>query len=136
MVAQAVRLYMLDTCVCTEILRGRAPVGKLPSPQDCCLSSIVTAELRTGLLKGPASEHHARRLDGFIESFQILPFDESASQAYAEIRADLKARGLPIGPLDLLIAAHARSVGATLITANVAEFRRVRSLKLLAWRTT
>jgi len=64
----------------------------------------------------------------------IVSFDHNASLHYGEIRAELERKGTAIGPLDLLIAAHARSLGATLITANVGEFKRVKGLKVLAWR--
>ena len=64
----------------------------------------------------------------------VVKFDQEASMAYGEIRADLERKGTLIGPLDLLIAAHARSLGATLITANIGEFKRVKGLKVLAWK--
>ena len=70
----------------------------------------------------------------FVESFPILDFSSDAAQHYGEIRTDLEAKGTIIGPLDLLIAAHARSLGATLITANIGEFKRVKGLKVLAWK--
>lgn len=71
---------------------------------------------------------------GLLALFEILPWDATLVSDYAEIRVDLEKRGTVIGPLDLLIAAHARSLGATLITANAGEFRRVKGLKVLAWK--
>lgn len=124
---------MLDTCVCVDILRGRVSGKKMPSTEDCRLSSIVTAELRTGLAKCSPDLMRSRKLEEFISLFEVLNFDDACSRAYAEIRANLEERGIPIGPLDLLIAAHAKAVGATLITANLLEFRRVKGLPILAW---
>ncbi len=127
-------LFLLDTSACIDILRNQVPAGRLPEVQQCCLSSIVTAELRTGAAKKPENRDRVRKLDEFIAMFVVRDFDENASRHYAEIRADLETRGISIGPLDLLIAAHARSLGASLLTANAGEFRRVRGLVLGHWR--
>ena len=75
-----------------------------------------------------------RAVNGLPALFEILPWGLALVADYGEIRVDLEKRGASIGPLDLLIAAHARSLGATLITANVGEFRRVKGLKVLAWK--
>ena len=64
----------------------------------------------------------------------MLDFTEAAARSYGEIRADLERKGTLIGPLDLLIAAHARSLGATLITLNAREFKRVKGLQVQAWK--
>ena len=127
-------LFLLDTSVCVDILRGRVPSATLPPVGQCCLSAIVTAELRTGLAKSPANPVRLRKLADFVSLFAIRDFDDAAARHYAEIRADLERRGIAIGPLDLLIAAHARSLDATLVTGNVKEFRRVKTLKVLPWR--
>ena len=126
-------LFLLDTSVCVDILRQRVPHPGLPSPGDCCLSAIVTAELRTGLAKVP-SPARERKLADFIAVFPVRDFDDAASRHYGEIRADLEKRGNLIGPLDLMIAAHARSLDATLVTGNVREFRRVRGLRVRQWK--
>jgi tRNA(fMet)-specific endonuclease VapC len=78
--------------------------------------------------------HHGPRLTTFLALFQLADFDLAAAIHYAEIRAALEAKGTPIGPLDLLIAAQARSLGATLVTANIREFKRVKGLKVRAWK--
>lgn len=127
-------LFLLDTTVCVDILRQRVPSTKLPSPADCCVSAIVTAELRTGLAKGPANPARERKLEDFIGLFPVRDFDDAAARHYADIRADLEKRGVAIGPLDLLIAAHARSIDAAVVTANVGEFRRVKKLEVVAWK--
>ncbi|MBK8478525.1 MAG: PIN domain-containing protein [Opitutaceae bacterium] len=76
----------------------------------------------------------AARLEAFLSLFQLVEFDLSAALHYAEIRAALESAGTPIGPLDLLIAAQARSLGATIVTANAGEFKRVKGLKVQAWK--
>lgn len=125
--------FLLDTTVCVDILRERAPSIGLP-PDECCLSSTVTAELWTGLAKGPANPDRSRKLEEFVSLFPVLGFDDAAARHYGEIRADLERAGTSIGSLDLLIAAHARCVDATLVTSNVKEFRRVKGLKVKLWK--
>ena len=103
-------LFLLDTSVCVDILRDTLPAVELPAPGDCCLSAIVTAELRTGLAKRAGDIRRERKLDAFVAIFPVRDFDDLAARHYGDIRADLEGRGVPIGPLDLLIAAHARSL--------------------------
>jgi tRNA(fMet)-specific endonuclease VapC len=88
--------------------------------------------LWTGLAKAPSPERQ-RRLEEFVGLFQIRDFDGAAARHYGEIRADLEKRGWAIGPLDLLIAAHARSLDASLVTGNAKEFRRVKKLAVTTW---
>jgi tRNA(fMet)-specific endonuclease VapC len=127
-------LYLLDSSVCVPVLRGRSSIRDLPLPTETAVSSIVAAELWTGVRK--LSEDHPQRayLSEFLEIFVVVDFSHDAARHYGEIRAELEKKGMSIGPLDLLIAAHARSLGATLITANVGEFKRVKGLKVLAWK--
>ena len=124
---------LLDTNVCIDLLRGRARGRRLPRTDVCRLSAIVVAELWVGAAKAaePTAQREAVRT--LLDLFPRLAFDEEAARHYGEIRAHLEARGTPIGPLDLLIAAHARSRGASLLTANLEEFRRVPGLKCAAW---
>ena len=126
--------FLLDTSVCVDILRQRVPSAGLPPAGECCLSTIVTAELRAGLAKAPSAVRE-RKLEDFIGLFPVRDFDEGAARHYGEIRADLERSGTSIGPLDLLIAAHARSSGASLVTGNVREFRRVKGLELTVWKS-
>ena len=78
--------------------------------------------------------HQAGRLEAFLSLFWIADFNLDAALHYAAIRAELEAAGTPIGPLDLLIAAQARSLGATLVTGNIDEFKRVQGLKVLGFK--
>jgi len=128
-----VATYLLDTSVCVDILRGRS--GRLlPATNECCLSTIVTAELWTGLALAPANPVREEMLEEFVSLFTIRSFDDEAARCYGAIRGDLQQRGILIGPMDLLIAAPARSLEATLVTANASEFRRVKDLRVVAWR--
>jgi tRNA(fMet)-specific endonuclease VapC len=125
--------WLLDTNVCIDLLRGRARGRRLPAHAECLLSAVVVAELWTGARKAAAPEVQRRSVGALVELFEIVPFDTEAAKHYGEIRAHLESAGTPIGPLDLLIAAQARSLGATLLTANLREFRRVPDLKCQAW---
>ncbi len=124
--------WHLDTNVCIDLLRGRS--GKAtPALGQCRLSAVVAAELWTGVAKSKDPLSARSRLEAFLCLFEILPFDASAGKAYGEIRAVLERAGTPIGPMDLLIAAHARSAGASLLTANIREFSRVPGLHTRRW---
>jgi tRNA(fMet)-specific endonuclease VapC len=127
--------FLLDSSVCIAVLRNRAGLEKLPNPTLTGIPVIVAAELWTGVKKNLKTHpHQAGRLEAFLSIFRLADFNLDAALHYAEIRAALEANGQAIGPLDLLIAAQARSLGATLVTANAAEFKRVKGLKVLAWK--
>lgn len=127
-------LHLLDTSVCVSLIRGRSDARSLPSPDDCVLSVITAAELEVGVHRSSRPGEQRLAVDRLLELFGVLPFDGTIVADYGEIRADLERKGTPIGPLDLLIAAHARSLGATLVTRNVRELKRVKGLKVLAWK--
>ncbi len=129
--------YMLDTSICIHIIR-EAPgpvieriVGHAIS--DIGISAITLSELRHGVVKSARPERNRLALDEFLAPLEIAPFDETAAQAYGDIRAGLERKGRMIGPLDLLIAAHAVSLDTTLVTNNEREFRRVRGLAVENW---
>jgi len=127
--------YLLDSSVCIPVLRNRTGLGRLPDPALTGISVIVAAELWTGVKKNLSTHpRQAAKLEAFLDLFAIADFTLAAAIHYAEIRAALEAAGTPIGPVDLFIAAHARSLGATLVTANAGEFKRVKGLKVLAWK--
>ncbi len=127
--------FLLDSSACIPVLRNQAGLGKLPDPALTGVSVIVAAELWTGVKKNLATHpQQAKRLEAFLSFFRLADFTLDAALHYADIRATLETAGTPIGPLDLLIAAQARSLGATLVTANVGEFKRVKGLKVLVWK--
>ncbi|MES2708486.1 MAG: PIN domain-containing protein [Verrucomicrobiota bacterium] len=129
--------FLLDSSACIPVLRNKAGTDKLPAPGRTGIPAIVAAELWTGVRKNITTHpHQAPRLQAFLGLFQLVDFNLDAALHYADIRAELEAAGLSIGPLDLLIAAQARSIGATLVTANAGEFKRVKGLKLLPCRFT
>ena len=97
-----------------------------------CTSVIVAAELRYGALKSNSSKL-AERIDLILSTLEILPLDVPADRAYAALRHHLTCQGTPIGPNDLLIAAHALALDLTVVTGNVREFSRVPGLKVENW---
>lgn len=126
--------YMLDSSVCIAVLRKQGNLRRLPPPERCVVSQITAAELWTGVEKGNLRDERAAKLEALLASYTLLDFTEASARAYGEIRAALEKRGKTIGPLDLLIAAHARSAGAAVLTGNFDEFSRVPGLKVLRWR--
>ncbi len=126
--------FLLDTSVCVPVLRGQTSPQQLPASSETAVSSVVAAELWAGAHKAARRQEQVAVVGQFLEIFEVLNFSHDAARHYGEIRAELERKGNSIGPLDLLIAAHARSLGVALITANDGEFRRVKGLKLLAWK--
>jgi tRNA(fMet)-specific endonuclease VapC len=114
-------------------LRGRTALTEMPAPPEVAISGIVARELSTGAMKSVRAGAADQLLE-LLGFFPVLDFTPSAARCYGEIRADLERRGQIIGPLDLLIAAHALSLGATLLTGNAREFKRVKGLNVQAWK--
>lgn len=128
--------YLLDTDICIYVINDR-PKEVLRRFQahdvgDIGISSITAAELAFGVEKSRSDRNRAA-LEAFCLSLDMAAFDAAAAGAYGHIRADLERAGRSIGPLDLLIAAHAFSLGVTLVTNNVREFGRVKGLKVANW---
>ena len=127
---------MLDTNIVSDLIRnpqGRAAERlRRHGEEGICVSIITAAELRYGAAK-KGSARLLSRVEAVLSTIDVLAFDVPADTEYGGIRAELEARGQPIGPTDLFIAAHASSIGVTLITHNVGEFRRVRGLKVENW---
>jgi tRNA(fMet)-specific endonuclease VapC len=127
---------MLDTNILSDLIRnpqGRAAkriarVGE----NSVCTSIVVAAELRYGCAKS-GSERLFKVVEDLLGEIDVLPLDIPADTEYGGMRAELEAAGKPIGGNDLLIAAHAIAVGATIVTANMDEFRRIRGLKVENW---
>jgi tRNA(fMet)-specific endonuclease VapC len=130
--------YLLDTNACSDYFTGRFPkvVARIQacSPEDLRLSVVVVAELRYGADHGARRRANHARIDALVEEIEVLDFDLRAAAAYGRVRAQLEAGGTPIGPNDMLIAAHALSRGLTVVTDNVAEFGRVKGLRVQNWR--
>lgn len=129
--------YMLDTDTCSYVMKRSSDtllkrLQKVPV-SDVCISVITKAELLFGVKVSPRRQQDEEALSAFLRYVEVLDFPDEASDHYAEIRADLKNRGMMIGASDLFIAAHARSLGLTLVTNNTAEFRRVRNLAIENW---
>ncbi len=129
-------MILLDTNICIYIINAR-PAAVLARFNrfrlgDIGLSSVVAAELAYGVAKS-GSERNRKALEMFLAPLEILAFDERAVWAYGELRADLERRGLSIGSLDTMIAAHAKSMDAILVTNNTREFSRVQDLRLENW---
>ena len=130
--------YLLDTNVCVDFLNRRhlSVVEKIQSsfPEDLCLSSVVVAELRYGADRSVRKAQNHERLDILTAEIQCVDFDLSAARVYGRVRSTLEAEGMPIGPYDMMIAAHALSLGLVLVTDNERELRRVAGLKVENWR--
>ena len=129
--------FLLDTDICIYLIKKNPP-SVLKRLQACHtgdvgVSAITAAELRYGADKSQRPKQNHEGLDLFFAPLEIAAFDEPAAIAYGAIRAQLESAGRLIGPLDMLIAAHAKSLGATLVTNNSGEFKRVRGLKVENW---
>ena len=128
--------YLLDTNVISELMRnpqGNAAKRIAKAGEDrICTSIIVAAELRYGCAKR-GSKRLLKAVEDLLAELDVLPFDIPSDAEYGAIRAELETAGRPIGGNDLLIAAHARAMGATVVTANADEFKRIRGLKVENW---
>ncbi|MBR4026342.1 MAG: type II toxin-antitoxin system VapC family toxin [Lachnospiraceae bacterium] len=129
--------YMLDTNICIFLIKHKpeSVIKKFMQyePNEICISSITYAELVHGVEKSQAKEKNRLALTLFLSEIEIIAFDDLAAQIYGEIKADLQRKGTPIGPLDTLIAAHAKSLNYILVTNNTREFARVEGLRLEDW---
>ena len=130
-------IYLIDTNICIYLMNQKpfkviqkfknTEVGKIG------ISTITVSELNYGVAKSNNKKQNAQRLEEFLTPFEILPYDEAASKYYGMIRTELESQGKIIGPLDMLIAAHALSKDLILVTNNEKEFLRIKSLKVENW---
>jgi tRNA(fMet)-specific endonuclease VapC len=129
--------YLLDTNICIAMVRNKPAdaIKKLTShkPGDVGVSVVTVAELVHGAQKSNQPEQNMAALDQFLLPLEVADFDQSAAIAYGQLRANLEKKGTLIGSMDMLIAAHALSLGAVLITNNTREFQRVPNLKIEDW---
>jgi tRNA(fMet)-specific endonuclease VapC len=129
-------MYLLDTNTLIYFFKGMGRVAErllAESRSDLGLSAIVLHELETGIAKSSQAGKRRRQLDIFTQAVVFFPFGKVEAEAAATIRGRLESDGMPIGPLDTLIAATALANGATLVTHNVREFSRVEGLKIEDW---
>jgi len=129
--------YLLDTNICIHVIRQRRK-GVIERFRqhplsDLMISSLSTAELYFGIEKSERREHNLDVLERFLLPLTVYPFGYQASKIYGRLRVSLEQRGTPIGPFDTLIAAHALSLDAVLVTNNTREFSRVPGLRLEDW---
>ena len=129
-------MILLDTNICIYVINARPPQVLARFKQhrlgDIGVSSVVAAELAFGVAKS-GSVRNRQALEMFLAPLVMLPFDDAAVWVYGTLRAELERRGTPIGALDTLIAAHALSQQAQLVTHNAREFAQVPGLQLVDW---
>jgi tRNA(fMet)-specific endonuclease VapC len=130
---------MLDTNTVSDIVRGkslaaRAKLASLPPEEIACISAITEAELQYGLAKTPKATTIRPVVEAFVAKIQVLPWGREEALVYGAFRAKQEAAGKPLGNLDMLIAAHAISVGAILVTSDKALLQ-VADLPTVDWST-
>ena len=129
--------HLLDTDTCIYLIRQRpsttmARFRRMELGQ-IGVSTVTVSELQFGAAKSLDPDRNRDALAQFLLPLEVLSYDELAARHYGDIRQYLESRGIPIGPLDMLIAAHARSLETTLVTHNVSEFKRVPGLTVETW---
>ncbi len=129
--------YMLDTNICIYAIKHNPEkvISHLEKhdPSEICISSITYAELFHGVEKSKAIDRNRIALAMMLANIEIVNFDSLAAESYGKIRADLENKGIVIGPMDMLIAGHALSLGYTVVTNNVREFEQVVGLHIENW---
>ena len=130
--------YLLDTDICVYVIneRPRRALERFVKQEvgEIGVSSVTAAELAYGVAKS-GSLRNRKALEAFLLPLKIADFDLAAAFSYGEVRRFLEGKGQVIGPLDMLIAAHAKSLRATLVTNNLREFKRVPGLAVENWAT-
>ncbi|MBU0465269.1 MAG: type II toxin-antitoxin system VapC family toxin [Proteobacteria bacterium] len=129
--------FLIDTNICIYIMNKRPPEVihrfKNADVGQIGISTITVSELNYGASKSQLQKQNFKRLEEFLAPFEIIPYDQDASHYYGAIRCQLENQGNIIGPLDLLIAAHALSKDLILVTNNEKEFKRIKALKVESW---
>jgi tRNA(fMet)-specific endonuclease VapC len=130
-------MFLLDTNICIYLIKKKPEhlLHRLKKYEQLIsgISSITLSELEYGVQKSAFVEQNALNLLRFLVQFNVVPFDESAAREYGQIRASLEKQGRMIGNMDMLIGAHARSLGCVLVTNNEKEFKRIDGLKIVNW---
>ena len=129
--------YMLDTNICSYVLRSRPASVKArfdeAGPGALAVSTVVLAELLFGAARHREAAAIRREIRDLVSRLEVLPWDEVAAEHYGDIRAALEQCGRPLGAMDMMIAAHARSRGATLVSNDLRHFERVEGLLVANW---
>ena len=131
--------YLFDTNICSYVIHQRKGFESIIRRMDglrygeLVLSSIVLAELQFMVAKSAVPQAKREQLLRFLLQFHVAPFDEAAALSYGRVRRQLERRGNPIGPFDTLIAAHALSLRATVVTNNTRHFAQVSGLTVENW---
>jgi tRNA(fMet)-specific endonuclease VapC len=128
--------YMLDTNICIYVMKNYPPkmqerFNRLA--EQLCISSITLGELHYGAEKSARRLENLQAIEHFTARLEMLPFTPKAATHYGQLRAELERLGKPIGPHDMLIAAHARAEGLIVVSNNAREFRRVAGLRVENW---
>ena len=129
-------MFLLDTNTIIYFFKGHGKVAEhllAAPPGDVSISSVSLYELEVGIAKSAHSAKRRKQFDTFLASVSVLPFERAAARAAAMLRVELERRGLPIGPLDNLIAGVALAHRATLVTRNTREFSRLPNLSVIDW---
>ena len=129
--------YLLDTNICIYIIKKK-PAEVFEKFKNLTIgnvgiSSITLAELQYGIEKSSNSEKNREALEKFLTPIEIIDYGYEATVEYGKIRAELEKKGITIGPLDMLIASHAKSLNVILVTNNVREFKRIAGLRIENW---
>jgi tRNA(fMet)-specific endonuclease VapC len=129
--------YLLDTNICIALIRQKPQALlrrlTLHEPGDVGISSITLAELFHGVEKSAQPKQNLSALEQFLLPLVLCDFDQNAALAYGKIRAELEHKGQLIGSMDMLIAAHAVSLDAIIVTNNVQEFQHIKGLVVEDW---
>ncbi|MBQ8231598.1 MAG: type II toxin-antitoxin system VapC family toxin [Lachnospiraceae bacterium] len=129
--------YMLDTNICIYAIKNKPETVikrfLAHNSDEICISAITYAELMHGVERSQAVEKNRLAMSLLLSPITILEFDNYAAEEYGRVRADFEKKGTPIGPMNMLIAAHAKSEGLILVTNNTREFLRVEDLRIEDW---
>jgi tRNA(fMet)-specific endonuclease VapC len=127
--------YMLDADTVSYAIRGEGQVAArllAHRPSEFCISAITLGELGYGV-EAKRSPKLRRAIRSFVKDVTVVPFEESAAERFGLVSAALARRGVPIGAFDTLVAAHALSLGLTVVTNNTRHFKRVAGLRVENW---
>ncbi len=129
--------YMLDTDMCIFTIKRKPPhVKRLFNSHsgELCISTVTLGELVFGTENSKQQQYNRQNLEGFVRRLKVVDYDAAAAHHFGQLRKELQ--GQPIGAYDFMIAAHARSLGLTLVTNNTREFKRVDGLRIENWAKT